>query len=134
VTRGETRRLILLFETGLPNRYHIPQLDVRMDLLESAESVTRCPNKGVGATGRLGWATSSLRTSCGVIRRVCPKIETYSASTMSTSTCSSDGVYKVDRSHRAMMLIPLLWDTKMMEANNEFLAELASMSLTLRMM
>jgi hypothetical protein len=29
----------------------------------------------------------------------------------------------------AMMLIPMLWATKMMEANNEFLAELASISL-----
>jgi hypothetical protein len=29
----------------------------------------------------------------------------------------------------AMMLIPVLWAAKMMEANNEFLAELASMPL-----
>jgi|EndMetStandDraft_5_1072996.scaffolds.fasta_scaffold1253410_2 hypothetical protein len=32
-----------------------------------------------------------------------------------------------DEDTAAMMLIPLLWATKMMEANNEFLAELASM-------
>jgi uncharacterized protein (DUF427 family) len=47
VTLGETRRPILLFETGLPTRYYIPKVDVRMDLLEPSESVTRCPYKGV---------------------------------------------------------------------------------------
>jgi uncharacterized protein (DUF427 family) len=47
VTMGETRRPMLLFETGLPTRYYIPKLDVRMDLLEPSESVTRCPYKGV---------------------------------------------------------------------------------------
>jgi uncharacterized protein (DUF427 family) len=47
VTMGETRRPMLLFETGLPTRYYIPKLDVRMDLLEHSESVTRCPYKGV---------------------------------------------------------------------------------------
>jgi len=47
VTLGETRRPILLFETGLPTRYYIPKPDVRMDLLEPTESVTRCPYKGV---------------------------------------------------------------------------------------
>jgi uncharacterized protein (DUF427 family) len=46
-TMGKTRRPMLLFETGLPTRYYIPKLDVRMDLLEPSESVTRCPYKGV---------------------------------------------------------------------------------------
>jgi uncharacterized protein (DUF427 family) len=47
VTLGETRRPILLFETGLPTRYYIPKVEARMDLLEPTESVTRCPYKGV---------------------------------------------------------------------------------------
>ena len=47
VTLGETRRPMLLFETGLPIRYYIPKLDVRMDLLEPSEYVTSCPYKGV---------------------------------------------------------------------------------------
>jgi len=44
---AETRRPVLLFETGLPTRYYIPKQDVRMDLLEPTSSETRCPYKGV---------------------------------------------------------------------------------------
>jgi uncharacterized protein (DUF427 family) len=47
VTLAKTCRPMLLFETGLPTRYYIPKLDVRMNLLEPTESVTRCPYKGV---------------------------------------------------------------------------------------
>ena len=43
---ADTKRPVLLFETGLPTRYYIPKLDVRMDLLESTETVTHCPYKG----------------------------------------------------------------------------------------
>lgn len=43
---AETHTPRLLFETGLPTRYYIPKLDVRMDLLEPTEKVTRCPYKG----------------------------------------------------------------------------------------
>ncbi len=46
VVVAETRRPVLLFETGLPTRYYIPKQDVRMDLLEPTDSVTRCPYKG----------------------------------------------------------------------------------------
>jgi uncharacterized protein (DUF427 family) len=91
VTLGETRRPILLFETGLPIRYYIPKQDVRMDLLEP--------------TGRLGWATSSSRTSCGVIRRQFPsarRSKICSASTTSMSTCTSMGCCKIDRSRRSL--------------------------------
>ena len=45
-TIAETRRPRLLFETGLPTRYYIPKVDVRMDLLESSDTRTRCPYKG----------------------------------------------------------------------------------------
>lgn len=47
VVLADTRRPVLLFETGLPTRYYIPKQDVRMDLLEPTDSVTRCPYKGV---------------------------------------------------------------------------------------
>ena len=43
---AETRRPVLLFETGLPTRYYIPKLDVRMELLQPTDTVTLCPYKG----------------------------------------------------------------------------------------
>src|ERR1700680_278437 len=43
---AETLRPVVLYETGLPTRYYIPKLDVRMDLLESTHTVTHCPYKG----------------------------------------------------------------------------------------
>ena len=48
-TVAETRRPYLLFETGLPTRYHIPRADVRMDLLEPGGLKTRCPYKGIAS-------------------------------------------------------------------------------------
>lgn len=48
-TVAETRRPRLLLETGLPARYYIPKLDVRMDLLRPSETTTRCPYKGEAA-------------------------------------------------------------------------------------
>jgi uncharacterized protein (DUF427 family) len=36
----------LLFETGLPVRYYLPQTHVRMRLLELSDTVTHCPYKG----------------------------------------------------------------------------------------
>ena len=43
---ADTSRPRLLFETGLPVRYYIPKLDVRMDLLTPTATRTRCPYKG----------------------------------------------------------------------------------------
>ncbi len=43
---AETNRPRLLLETGLPTRYYIPKLDVRMDLLTPTDLHTRCPYKG----------------------------------------------------------------------------------------
>jgi uncharacterized protein (DUF427 family) len=43
---AESNRPVLLYETGLPTRYYIPKLDVRMDLLEATHTVTHCPYKG----------------------------------------------------------------------------------------
>lgn len=36
----------LLFETGLPTRYYLPPLDVRMDRLEPTAASSQCPYKG----------------------------------------------------------------------------------------
>ena len=43
---ADSRRPRLLFETGLPTRYYLPRMDVRMDLLTPSETVTACPYKG----------------------------------------------------------------------------------------
>jgi uncharacterized protein (DUF427 family) len=45
-TVAETQRPVLLFETGLPTRYYIPVMDVRMDLLEEGSRTTHCAYKG----------------------------------------------------------------------------------------
>jgi uncharacterized protein (DUF427 family) len=49
VLLAESRRPMLLFETGLPVRYYLPAQDVRTDLLEPSDSHTRCPYKGVAS-------------------------------------------------------------------------------------
>jgi uncharacterized protein (DUF427 family) len=36
----------LLLETGLPPRWYLPKVDVRMDLLEPTDSRSQCPYKG----------------------------------------------------------------------------------------
>jgi uncharacterized protein (DUF427 family) len=46
---AETARPVVLYETGLPTRYYIPKLDVRMDLLEPTNTVTHCPYKGAAS-------------------------------------------------------------------------------------
>ena len=43
---ADSHRPRLLFETGLPTRYYLPRMDVRMDLLTPSETVTHCPYKG----------------------------------------------------------------------------------------
>ena len=43
---ADTNRPVLLYETGLPTRYYIPKIDVRMDLLRPSTLTTACPYKG----------------------------------------------------------------------------------------
>jgi uncharacterized protein (DUF427 family) len=43
---AESTRASVLFETGLPPRYYLPQPDVRLDLLRASDHVTHCPYKG----------------------------------------------------------------------------------------
>jgi uncharacterized protein (DUF427 family) len=46
VVIAESARPHLLFETGLPVRYYLPRVDVRLELLEPSATVTHCPYKG----------------------------------------------------------------------------------------
>ena len=43
---ADSRRPVVLEETGLPNRYYLPRDDVRMDQLRPSDSATTCPFKG----------------------------------------------------------------------------------------
>ncbi|MGA8260053.1 MAG: DUF427 domain-containing protein [Arenicellales bacterium] len=43
---ADSHRPYILFETGLPPRFYLPKLDVRMDLLEPTATRTACPYKG----------------------------------------------------------------------------------------
>jgi uncharacterized protein (DUF427 family) len=47
VTIADTNHPLLLLETGLPTRYYIPEQDIRMEYLESTESTSYCPYKGL---------------------------------------------------------------------------------------
>jgi uncharacterized protein (DUF427 family) len=46
VTVADSHSPRLLFETGLPTRYYLPKTDVRLDLIEPSDTITRCPYKG----------------------------------------------------------------------------------------
>jgi len=43
---ADTSHPRLLLETGIITRYYISEQDIRMELLESTETITRCPYKG----------------------------------------------------------------------------------------
>lgn len=46
VTVADSTHPRVLFETGLPPRFYLPKVDVRLDLLEPSDTVTHCPYKG----------------------------------------------------------------------------------------
>lgn len=46
---AETHRPRLLFETGLPTRFYIPEEDVKSELLVGSNTTTRCPYKGLAS-------------------------------------------------------------------------------------
>ncbi|HXC79538.1 MAG TPA: DUF427 domain-containing protein [Candidatus Acidoferrum sp.] len=71
---AETRRSVLLYETGLPTRYYIPKLDVRMDLLEATHTVTHCPYKGAASYWSLRLGEKTLRDFVWAYPRPIPEI------------------------------------------------------------
>jgi uncharacterized protein (DUF427 family) len=46
VVLADSTHAHVLFETGLPPRWYLPKVDVRMDLLVPTSTVTHCPYKG----------------------------------------------------------------------------------------
>ena len=46
---ADSRRPVLLAETGLVPRYYLPRVDVRMDLLTPTDTVSHCPYKGTAS-------------------------------------------------------------------------------------
>jgi uncharacterized protein (DUF427 family) len=48
-TVADSRRPLLLFETGMPVRTYLPKLDVRLDLLEPSQTTWHCPYKGLAS-------------------------------------------------------------------------------------
>ena len=47
VKLADSQRPVMLLETGLPARFYLPKMDVRLDLLERNITHTSCPYKGV---------------------------------------------------------------------------------------
>jgi uncharacterized protein (DUF427 family) len=56
VTIADTHRPLLLLETGLPIRYYIPEQDIHMEFLDTTETTTYCPYKGMATywSARIG--------------------------------------------------------------------------------
>jgi uncharacterized protein (DUF427 family) len=44
---AETRRAVILSETGLPSVYYIPREDAKMQFFARSTHMTRCPYKGI---------------------------------------------------------------------------------------
>jgi uncharacterized protein (DUF427 family) len=66
VVLAESTSVVGLYETSLPPRWYFPREDVRTDLLERSDTLTRCPYKGQathwsarvgdGLTPDVGWS------------------------------------------------------------------------------
>jgi uncharacterized protein (DUF427 family) len=46
VLLAESRRPVLLFETGIATRFYLPRADVKLDRLQESDTITQCPYKG----------------------------------------------------------------------------------------
>jgi uncharacterized protein (DUF427 family) len=71
---AESNRPLVLYETGLPTRYYIPKLDVRMDLLEATDTVTHCPYKGAASYWSLTVGDTTYKDFVWAYPRPIPEI------------------------------------------------------------
>jgi uncharacterized protein (DUF427 family) len=79
VTIADTQHPQVVLETGLPNRYYIPEQDVQMELLEPTETTSLCPYKGKASywSARIGetvfkdiaWSYREPLPACSPIAR-----------------------------------------------------------------
>ena len=78
MTLADTSQPVLLFETGLRTRHHIPAEDVAIDRLVLSPSETACPYNGTGSywsvdvggnvTEDLAWSYADPLPECGVVK------------------------------------------------------------------
>ena len=98
-TIAETTRARLLFETGLPTRYYIPKLDVRMERLRPSAKHTRCPTRAWPHTGTSPPGTGCLATWSGATPSRSPSARrSRTSSVSSTSTPTSTSTASSNRS------------------------------------
>jgi len=73
---ADSTRPRLLFETGLPTRYYLPQEDVRLDLLEPTSTSSVCPYKGTASYWKLKNDPSNRDVAWAYLDPIeeCPKI------------------------------------------------------------
>jgi uncharacterized protein (DUF427 family) len=57
---AETKRPVILFEAGLPPRFYIPKVDVRMDMLALSDKTTHCAYKGIASYYSVHLADGSI--------------------------------------------------------------------------
>jgi uncharacterized protein (DUF427 family) len=77
---AESSQPRLLFETGLPTRFYLPKLDVRMDLLTPSDSLSVCPYKGQARYYNINVPLSPLPDGVWYYPAPipeCPKIQNY---------------------------------------------------------
>ncbi|MFN8188788.1 MAG: DUF427 domain-containing protein, partial [Gaiellales bacterium] len=74
LTVAETRRPVLLFETGLVTRYYIPPEDVRRDLLRPSSTYTMCPYKGRARYHHVGAGDTVIEDAAWEYPRPLPAI------------------------------------------------------------
>src|ERR1700730_16855595 len=75
---AETTRPRILLETGLPTRYYIPKVDVRLELLTPTNTSSRCPYKGKASYWTVNVAGKEFKDIVGGYPAPipeCPKIE-----------------------------------------------------------
>ena len=68
-TVADSRRPMIVFETGLPTRYYLPRSDVAMERLEATETRTICAYKGFASY----WSVGEERDVAWTLRGAVPR-------------------------------------------------------------